>query len=43
MFQIMVVEDDKHMQRLLEAVLKRNGYQVVLADNGKKALEKMDS
>lgn len=42
MFRILVVEDDKNLQRLMEAVLKQNGYQVLCAANGEEALELMD-
>lgn len=34
MFTILVVEDDKHARRLMEAVLKRAGYIVFAAENG---------
>ncbi|GGF97849.1 DNA-binding response regulator [Paenibacillus albidus] len=43
MIKILVVEDDKHVRRLLEAVLKREGYSVVTAEDGVKALEILDS
>jgi two-component system OmpR family response regulator len=43
MINILVVEDDKHVRRLLEAVLKREGYDVVPAEDGVKALEVLDS
>ncbi|MEL7649156.1 MAG: response regulator transcription factor [Sedimentibacter sp.] len=43
MFKILVVEDDKHARKLMEAVLKRDGYQVFTAADGEKALELMDS
>ena len=42
MFRIMVVEDDKHIRRLMETVLKREGYRVFTAENGVAALELMD-
>jgi len=42
MFRILVVEDDKNLQRLMEAVLKQNGYQVLCAANGEEALELLD-
>lgn len=42
MFQIMVVEDDKNVRRLMEAVLIRYGYEPILACNGEEALEIMD-
>lgn len=42
MISILVVEDDKHVRRLLEAVLKREGYDVFTAEDGHKALEVLD-
>lgn len=42
MFQIMVVEDDKNVRRLMEAVLTRYGYEPILACDGVEALEIMD-
>ncbi|HBA86650.1 MAG TPA: histidine kinase [Geobacter sp.] len=40
---ILVVEDDAAVGRLVESVLKRYGYQVILADSGEKALEYYDA
>ena len=42
MFNILVVEDDKHIRRLLETVLEREGYTVFTAEDGDKALDLMD-
>ncbi len=42
MFHILVVEDDKHTQRLFQAVLESNNYTVSLAGNGAEALAVMD-
>lgn len=42
MFCIMVVEDDYNTRKLMEAVLTQNGYEVILANDGIDALEKMD-
>lgn len=42
MFQILVVEDNKNTARLMKAVLKRAGYEVFLANNGRTALDLMD-
>ena len=42
MFHILVVDDEKNTRKLLEAVLKRNGYSVFTAENGVTALELMD-
>lgn len=39
MFSILVVEDDRNLQRLMAAVLKQNGYEVLTADDGRHALE----
>jgi len=38
----MVVEDDYNTRKLMEAVLTQNGYEVILANDGIDALEKMD-
>jgi two-component system, OmpR family, response regulator len=43
MFNILVVEDDKHTRRLMEAVLKREGYSVFSAENGFTALDLLDT
>ena len=42
MVTILVVEDDKNLQRLMETVLKNNGYNVLLGKNGLKALDIID-
>ena len=42
MFQILVVEDDRHTARLMQAVLKHAGYAVHLAADGVEALEILD-
>ena len=42
MFQILIVEDSKNTARLMNAVLKRAGYEVHEAGNGAEALEIMD-
>ena len=39
MFRILIAEDDRNLQRLMEAVLKRNGYEVLSAKDGEEALE----
>jgi two-component system response regulator ResD len=39
--KILVVEDEARMRDLLRLYLEREGYWVVEADNGKKALEKV--
>lgn len=43
MFQILVVEDDKSTARLMKAVLRHGGYEVVEAGNGVEALATMDT
>ncbi len=43
MFRILVAEDDKNVARLMQIVLKNEGYDVILAHNGKKALELLDA
>ena len=42
MFQILVVEDDKNVRKLMSAVLSRYGYEPILAVDGVDALEIMD-
>ena len=42
MFTILVVEDDNHTRRLMEAVLKSNGYRPFTASNGEEALDLME-
>ncbi len=42
MFQILVVEDDKNVRRLMETVLTRYGYEPLLACDGYDALEVLD-
>lgn len=43
MFQIMVAEDDRSTARLMQAVLSHAGYDVILAEDGLKALELLDT
>lgn len=42
MFNIMVVEDDSQMRRLLCTVLTKNGYNAISAENGAVALDILD-
>ena len=42
MFQILVVEDDKNVRRLMETVLTRYGYEPLLAADGYEALAVLD-
>ncbi|MDD6395345.1 MAG: response regulator transcription factor [Acutalibacteraceae bacterium] len=42
MFNIMVVEDDKHTRRLMETVLIQGGYNVISACDGIEALDMME-
>ena len=42
MFDILVVEDDRSTRLLMEAVLRRGGYNPILACDGMEALEIMD-
>lgn len=42
MVNILVVEDDKNLQKLMMAVLKQNGYNVLNAKDGVEALEILD-
>ena len=39
MSTILVVDDDKNLRRLYQAELEAEGYQVILAENGRQALE----
>lgn len=41
MFQILVVDDDKHIRQLIQAVLVNNNYTVFTAENGQDALNVM--
>ena len=42
MFKILVVEDEKHIRKLFETVLKRDGYEVFTAEDGEKGLDIID-
>ena len=42
MVNILVVEDDKHTRKLLETILKRDGYTVFKAEDGVKAMKMLD-
>ncbi|MBQ3049138.1 MAG: response regulator transcription factor [Oscillospiraceae bacterium] len=42
MFHILVVDDDRHIRILMEAILKAENYTVFTAENGEAALEVMD-
>lgn len=42
MFHILVAEDNANAQKLMETVLRRNGYDVYTAKDGTQALEVMD-
>lgn len=42
MFNILVVEDDKNLRKLISATLKQNGYNSLMAEDGEIALEIMD-
>ena len=42
MFQILIVEDDKNVRKLMSAVLTRYGYEPITAENGEEALEILD-
>ncbi len=43
MFDILIVEDDLNLRKLLTAVLRRNRYTVFAVENGEKALELMEN
>ena len=42
MFHILVVDDDKNIRRLMQAVLQADGYAVATAENGAEALAVME-
>lgn len=39
MINILIVDDDKNIRKLMQVVLERAGYKVFLAENGQKALD----
>jgi DNA-binding response OmpR family regulator len=41
--KILVVDDDQHIQRLYKEEFEDEGYEVVVASNGKEAMELFDS
>ncbi|MFP4267790.1 MAG: response regulator transcription factor [Spirochaetaceae bacterium] len=43
MFSILIAEDDRNLQKLMSAILRRNGYEVITAEDGEVALEQLDS
>lgn len=42
LFNILVVEDDKSLRRLISATLKQNGYNILIAEDGEEAINVMD-
>lgn len=42
MFNILVVEDDKNLRKLISATLKQNGYNSLMAEDGEIALDIID-
>ena len=42
MFKILVVEDNANVRRLMQVVLKQNGFEPILAENAMKALSILD-
>ncbi|MDO5521659.1 MAG: response regulator transcription factor [bacterium] len=42
MFQVLVVEDDDNLSKLMEAILKQNGYAPICAKDGEEALQVFD-
>ena len=42
MFQVLVVEDNANTRKLMETVLRREGYEVFSAGDGMEALQRMD-
>lgn len=43
MINILVVEDDKHARKLMETILKRQGYSVFVAKDGVQGMEVLDN
>lgn len=43
MFDILIVEDDKNLRRLIGTVLKQNGFNVYTANDGEQALEVLEN
>ena len=43
MINILVVEDDKHARKLMETILRREGYLVFTAEDGVKAMELLEN
>ena len=43
MKRVLIVDDDESVRRLVEHVLGHAGYDVVLADDGQQALDKLDA
>ena len=43
MYSILIAEDDKELKQLFSHVLKKNGYEVTGADNGREALHALGS
>ena len=41
--KILAVDDEKHIVRLVQVNLERQGYEVVTANDGREALEKVES
>jgi two-component system, OmpR family, alkaline phosphatase synthesis response regulator PhoP len=41
--KILAVDDEKHIVRLVQVNLERQGYEVVTANDGREALEKVDA
>src|ERR1700738_4596063 len=41
--RILVVDDERSMRELLAIVLRREGYEVLLAENGRTAIEMLES
>ena len=43
MVNVLIVDDDKNIRKLMRAVLERSGYNVYTASDGKEALELTDN
>ena len=43
MKRVLIVDDDEAVRRLVEHVLRHSGYEVVLAEDGQQALDRLDA
>ena len=41
--RILVVDDERSMREMLQIVLRRDGYEVIVAENGRDAIERLQT